>query len=870
MARPPFPSGDFGRRVSDPTIGTGIGAPGAGAAFDVAGAAHAFGREVRGMAERAWTREGESDAAQAVAASAETGIDPRIRQGRGVDDQAYNTAIRSDLLAKRQAAYLDGVAQAKIANPDNLGAFSEALTANRGAFTPTGDAQVDLAFGQFVTLQDGAAIRDVRQGEEERRVRTARGAFVNVATTAETVLGQSIASAGFDDEGSALVGASLNQFRDQLARFGPREAFSVGGVEYAADPARAAAVSSEELAKLFDGTQATARTSWIAAAVDRMPDAAAKQAFAAEVRQRWEAGDAAFAGLGLQDMARLETRLDGAVSSAASAERAMADAAGERARQLIRSGEYGGDVDPEEVRAAAAASGDAGLMAQVEFGLAHGFDVTPADLRRAAEGGLGGAGGAASFDIIDFIMDDLEGSGFVANDNGRGRAQWGITEKSYPEALRDGRVDRAEGRAIYSRDFLEPFRSLPFEMQIVVVPAAVIGGPDTARRLLAQAGNDAERFLQLEMQRFRRLAAENPAKYGDDLRGWENRHGKIRGALQRHRTAVRSLDGFRADPIGFAGQKGARVGLPAVAEVDPNALFDGSGWGAGLRAQAAAGREMARQFGVPPRILSDSQEDAIKARLAQDPAASLTLARNLAQQMGEDDARRILGEVGRNPGQVAADLHMASLALDAGVQAFAARAVEGRRLMAEGAPAPKWEASGKSAAPSLDDEIRAAAPAFRTMPDLMGPTLTTARAAAAADQARGQLRDPEHYVQSALGRNPYNGHFYGGAAEVNGAQTLLPTWVRADAMDDVLDWVARSAVAGNWGPVYENGQPMPVSELRRMRLQLQPDGRYRMIHRQTGRNVPDRNGRPFEIDLDTDDRHAALRRAYPDLIRPRR
>lgn len=870
MARSPFPSGDFGRRVSDPVIGTSIGAPGAGAAFEVAGAAHAFGREVRGMAERAWTREGQTDAAQAIAASAETGIDPRIRQGRGVDDQAYNTVIRADYAAKRQTAYLDAVDQARLAHPDNLGAFTEALTAARGAFAPTGDPQIDADFAQFVTLKNGEAVRAVRQGEEVRRVQTARGAFVNVATTAETVLGQSIASAGFDDEGAALVGASLNQFRDQLARFGPREAFSVGGVEYAADPTRAAAVSSEELAKLFDGTQATARTSWIAAAVDRMPDAAAKQAFAAEVRQRWEAGDLAFAGLGLQDMARLETRLDGAVSSAASAERAAADAAGELAREMIRAGEYGGEVDPEQVRAAAAASGDAGLMAQVEFGLAHGFDVTPAELRRAAEGGLGGGIGGAAFDVIDFIMDDLEGSGFVANDNGRGRAQWGITEKSHPAAWADGRIDRAEAYAIYRREYLEPLGPLSAEMQIVAGAAAVVSGVGKAREFLAKAGGDPERFLQLERDWFRDLARRNPGRYADDLRGWDARQGKVRGALQRHRTAVRSLDGFRSDPIGFAGQKGARVGLPAVAEVDPNALFDGSGWGAGLRAQAAAGREMARQFGVPPRILSDSQEDAIKARLAQDPAASLTLARNLAQQMGEDDARRILGEVGRNPGQVAADLHMASLALDAGVQAFAARAVEGRRLMAEGAPAPKWEASGKSAAPSLDDEIRAAAPAFRTMPDLMGPTLTTARAAAAADQARGQLRDPEHYVQSALGRNPYNGHFYGGAAEVNGAQTLLPTWVRADAMDDVLDWVARSAVAGNWGPVYENGQPMPVSELRRMRLQLQPDGRYRMIHRQTGRNVPDRNGRPFEIDLDTDDRHAALRRAYPDLIRPRR
>ena len=125
-------------------------------------------------------------------------------------------------------------------------------------------------------------------------------------------------------------------------------------------------------------------------------------------------------------------------------------------------------------------------------------------------------------------------------------------------------------------------------------------------------------------------------------------------------------------------------------------------------------------------------------------------------------------------------------------------------------------------------------------------------------------------MQSALGRNPYNNKFYGGVAEVNGEPTLLPSWVRQDAMDDVLGWVARAAVAGNWGPVFDNGQPIPVSGLVRMKPQVQENGQYRLIHERTGRYVIGRDGHPFEFDIDTDDRHAALRRAMPDLIRPRR
>jgi hypothetical protein len=860
MARGPFPTGDFGRRTSDNLIGADIGAPAAGVAGAVGAAAEGFGRTLRGMAERAWTREGEADAARAITAENESGIEARIRPGQGIDDQAYNAVIREKRGAERITAYQDAVAQAKIAHPDNLAGFAEAVTAARAAFAPTGDPQLDASFDRSRILIDGAAQREVREGEERRRVQTARGAFVTAVSAGETLLGQSIASAGFDDRGAALVGQSLTQFAANLARFGPREGFTLNGVEFAADPTRAGAVTPEEMGRLFDTAQANARTSWIAAAMERAPYAAAKAAFAGQVRERWAAGDPAFAGLAAQDMDRLTNRLDAEVARAVSGEKAARTEAAERTRQLLKAGEYGDDVDPAELRSTAAASGDVGLMAQADFALSNGFEATPASLRA-------GAGVVGTGRVMDLLLDDLEGPGFVGNDNGRGRAQYGITEKSHPEAWRDGRVDRTEAEAIYRRDYLAPLGRLSPEMEIVALPAAVIGGVGTAKALLAQAGGDPERFLTLETQRFERLAAQDPAKYGDDLNGWRARVGKVRGALQAYRAGVRAQEGFSNDPLGFARGTARRPGLTPVAEFDLGAVFGGdvNGWGQWLRSRRATGQELAREYNVPARILTDEEEDFYKARFQQDPASILTFTAAAAQALGEDGAREMLGQLGRNPGQASADLHMASLSMDAGVRAFAGLATEGRRLLAEGAPAPVFDKDE-----GLREGLATVAGALQTLPDLAGPVLATANAAAAADQARGVKREADHYVQSALGRNPYNGKFYGGVASVNGQQTLLPTWVRQDAGEEVLEQVARMWVGGDWGPVYANGQPIPVERLSRMRLRMMPEGQYRLIDPGTGRYVNGRQGRPFEFDLDSDSLHGALRRALPDMIRPRR
>lgn len=859
----PFPTGDFGRRTSDNLIGADIGAPAAGVAGAVGAAAEGFGRTLKGMAERAWTREGESDAARAINAENESGIEARIRPGQGIDDQAYNAVVREKRGAERQTAYLDAVSKAKIDHPDNVAGFAEAVGAARAAFAPTGDAQLDVAFDRFRTLADGAALREVRDGEERRRVQTARGAFVTALSSSETLLGQSIASAGFDDQGSALVGASLTEFASSLSRFGPREGFTLNGVEFAADPTRANAVSPEEMGRLFDAAQANARTSWIARAMERAPDAASKQAFAGQVRERYAAGDPAFAGLAAQDMDRLTNRLDAEVASAVATEDAALRAGAAQAREMLEAAEWGSTVDLAQAHRMAVAAGDLGLAAKIEFRQINGFDLSPKELREAAGGGIDALVAAItqveSSGINGLISRDPDGAGPA------GGGAYGVMQVLPDTAKRiarrlglpfdEGRLrtDRAYNTAIgrgYLEDLLGRYQGDEF-----LAITAYHAGEGNVDGWLRTVGDPRSGQISTEawLREVERRGNPRSAAYPR----------KVMAALSARR---RSGEGYVNDPLKHAAGADNRrpyVNLPAF---DVAGVFTGaSDWAAGIRAQHAAGQTLAQRDGVPARTLTNDQVAILKSRIEQDPAAILTLTTRAAETLGEDGARDILAEIGRNPGQVTLDLHVGSLALDAGTAAFAARATEGRRLMAEGASPPKFERGE-----DIADAQRSIASAYRTMPDLAGPVLATARAAATADAARGDQKSADFYVQSALGRNPYGQHYFGGAADVNGAQTLLPSWVRQDAMDEVLTWVSRAAVAGNWGPVFDNGQPIPVSGLARMQLQAQPDGQYRLINPRTGRPVPNRQGRPWEFDIDTDERHAALRRAMPDLIRPRR
>lgn len=858
MARGPFPSADFGRRTSGEPINAAVGAGGAGAAAALGGAAEAFSRRLRGLADAALTREGQADAMGAIGAEAESGLEAGFRGGFDVDDQAYDGVLRVQRRAQLQAAYVQGVDEIETANPDSPGRFIEGLAAMRAGFRPTGDPETDVNFSAFTTIQDATALNRVRGREEERRVDVARGAFTTAMGVEQTALGQAVASAGFDTAGAQAVGLSLNRYASQLAQFGPRAGFTVGGVEFPPDETRLNAVSAEAMGRLFDEVQAETRLSWIRNAGDRMSGAAGKAAFAGQVRERWEARDPMFAGLSAPQVDQLTAQLEGEASRAATDERAQLNAAGETARDLLRAMEYGGEVDPDQLRGLALASGDVGLQAEAEHRLTYGFESAP--------GGRGPLAGQGFEGWVPFLMDRLEGPGLVANDNGRGRAQWGITEQSHPQAWRDGRVDRAEAAAIYKREYWDAIGgdALPPDLAFVAASAAVVGGVGTARELLAQANGSPERFLQLEMARFERLAAQDPARFGDDLPGWRARIGRERAELTNRRAQVRQQEGFASDPLEFAQGNRQRPAMATVPAFDPASVF-GEGparaaWTAAMRARRPVGRQLAQQYGVPQRVLTNAETAFYKDEIARDPASVTPLVTSAVEALGGDGARAMLGELGR-AGVATADLHLAWLATETATRNVAIKANEGRVLRAGGARVPDL-AGGDTIAEALPGY----AAALGAQPDLLAAVRAIAEDMAISDGARGRPLNAGAYLNSALGATNRNGETFGGLARVNGGATLAPVWLRADSLEDALEIAARGWAAGDRGPVYTNGEPIPASVLNTYQLRAMPSGRYQLVNRASGGAAVARSGRAFEFNIEAPAFRAYLRERLPGAV----
>lgn len=860
MARNPFPTGDFGRNSSEGVIGGDIGAPASGAASGVAAAARGFGRELRDISERVLKREGEADAARAIAAAADFGQTPGLRQGYGVDDQAYNGVMREQLLTQRMGAFEEELTKAEIANPDDVERFTEAAGVVRQAFRDnrTGDPLLDSAFEREATVRAQASLRRVRVGQEKVRVDRVRGAFRDVSVQGETMLGQSIATAGFDETGFELVAAGLTQHLERLARFGPREGFTIGGIEFAADPTRHGVVGAEELAQQYQQVQLRTRAAWLDSAVELTPDAATAHALVGQVQEQWAAGNPAFAGLDAQDMNQIVGRLDATVRRKATGEGAARTAAAAQLRDLMTAAEYGADYDVDQMKALALASGDPGLAAQVDFGVKHGFGVTPASVRSNAPVGGGYDG------WVNFLLDDLEGPGFVADDNGAGRAQWGITERSHPEVWADGKVDRAEATAIYRQYWRDVGGdSLAPALASAAASAAVVAGAAKAKEWLAQANGDVERFHDLQLGHFERLARENPDKYGGSLNGWRRRDGLSRARSRAVTASERAAEGYASDPIGFARGTSKRDAMAPVPEYDINRLFGGGAdAGAFLRDRLALGRQLNTRSGVPMAVFDKAELATIKDKIEADPAAVVGLVTTAAQTpgVGSDGVRVILGQLGM-AGTASADLHLGWLATENSTRGIAAKVIQGRSLRASGAKDVDFGAGEDSIA----DVTARYAPALAMQPELFAVVQATAKDMAIADAARGQRQSAEAYVNSALGATRAGGKTYGGLARVNGADTLAPTWLRNDYLDEALEIAANGWVAQDRGPVYSNGQPIPARVLRNYRLKATPRGTYRLVNT-AGEEIPARSGRAFEFDIEAEPFRDVLRRRLPGAV----
>jgi hypothetical protein len=543
------------------------------------------------------------------------------------------------------------------------------------------------------------------------------------------------------------------------------------------------------------------------------------------------------------------------------------------AENLLESMRYGADVDHEQLRALAEASGDPSLVARVRWAIEVG--VTP------PEGfGTGGSGAAGSFDgdastvggfnaWSEFFFEAEGGDVLIPNDNGRGPSRWGINATANPD-LDVPNLIGAAGKAIATRRLRERYWNaiggdeLPPALAFVAADAAAVAGPGAAREWIQRANGDVGVFLQQQEAHYRSLARSNPTRYGDDLRGWLNRMERARGYAARIQSFTNATDGFAPDPISFATGGANR---PALARV-PALSIDGfmspnpgerGGWFNAVRARYAVGETLADQYQVPRRVFTNAEVTSYAARFRDDPTAIIPFATSLTEALGGRKAREALVELGQG-GSASTVIHIADLASTGGDRRFAEQAALG--LVRRGA----GETLAKETSDEIAEELREFRSSFRESPQFMQAVSNAALAAALADDAAGDRRAPSYYVQAALGRTTWQGRTYGGGGEVNGARVLLPRWLNPDSADDALE-----ALAENWerhgvGPRYSNDQPMRARDVARLRPRIMPNGRYQLVDRD-GRAAYAASGTAFEINMEAG--RAFLRsRLGAEAVRP--
>ncbi|ODT88105.1 glycosyl hydrolase 108 family protein [Phenylobacterium sp. SCN 70-31] len=506
------------------------------------------------------------------------------------------------------------------------------------------------------------------------------------------------------------------------------------------------------------------------------------------------------------------------------------------AADLIEALRYGGDVDTDALKRAAAASGDPGLKAKADFAIEVG------GLEGAALGSLTGGGSRKGFvEAAGFVIDALEGGAKVnPDDNGRGASKFGFTQAFHPD-IDVKTLTRPQAVARARRYWTAVGGdSLPPGLAVVAFDAAFNQGPEKARRWLAESGGDVGAYLALREAEYRRLAKADPAKYGDDLPGWLSRLGKVRAEAARHQAFANVQAGLSSDPIKFALGGNGRAPLASVPPLPDTA--SGPAFRTALQGRLAVGDMMQRTYRAPLRMLTEGEAAFYKDMIDRDPTAAVDFAREAMAAVGPAAARSLLGEIGRQ-GEAGVTLHLAALAT-AGVERFADRAAQGLALKKQGATLDKSpEAAGIRA---RLDELKTV---FAAMPELRLAAQATAEAALLADLQGGEARSAAYYVAGALGASTRNGRVYGGVSRLNGQPVLIPSWLAADQADDALDVLAARWTAGRGGPVHGDGTPVSAAEIGRARLEQLPDGRYRLLDRQ-GRVMAAPGGRAFTFDWD--------------------
>lgn len=138
-------------------------------------------------------------------------------------------------------------------------------------------------------------------------------------------------------------------------------------------------------------------------------------------------------------------------------------------------------------------------------------------------------GGVGNFDSSVNRLFGFEG-GLNPKDTNGTPSNMGINQKWNPN-VDVANLTRDQAREIYRNNYWNAIGgdNLPPALAHVAFDTAAMSGPAKAKALMAEAGNDPVKMLELRQQFLNNLVAQNPEKYGPYAKAWANRTEGLRG-----------------------------------------------------------------------------------------------------------------------------------------------------------------------------------------------------------------------------------------------------------------------------------------------------------------------------------------------------
>ncbi len=135
--------------------------------------------------------------------------------------------------------------------------------------------------------------------------------------------------------------------------------------------------------------------------------------------------------------------------------------------------------------------------------------------------------------------------GYVPNDSGKGPTKYGINQESNPDVDVAHLTQAQAAKIMHDKYFLGVGADkMAPDMAMVASDTAVNMGVDKAKALVAKAGDDPQKLIDLRRAEYQRLATENPAHYGQYLDGWNKRLDDLQKTLgQPQKSYATNPDG---------------------------------------------------------------------------------------------------------------------------------------------------------------------------------------------------------------------------------------------------------------------------------------------------------------------------------------